>query len=255
MLRSTLIAGTAALAAVLLGAGPALAARLNRSPTPANRQDAYINGIAARTDTDAWAVGSVASNQAKWARCHSSITGTGQRGRGRARRASCHQRHPPGLGERDQRPDAWAVGTINLVKHPGYFEPIDCPLERLDLDERPDPLPLNPGTALVGVADISSTDAYTIGNQGSEYGLVEHGTAPHGTGRRTRRRSLSPTGTRSPRTRSTRSPPPRQATCGSSGPTCKPYTATQGPVLSALGRHRVEPHHDAAGQRRRLHIG
>jgi hypothetical protein len=38
----------------------------------------------------------------------------------------------------------------------------------------PDPLPLNPGTALVGVADISSTDAYTIGNQGSAHGLVEH---------------------------------------------------------------------------------
>src|SRR6266700_3275023 len=34
-------------------------------------------------------------------------------------------------------------------------------------------LAANPGTALVGVADISSTNAYAIGNEGSAYGLVE----------------------------------------------------------------------------------
>ena len=75
--------------------------------------------------------------------------------------------------------DAWAVGTINLVKHPGYFGPLTVHWDGSTWTNVPDPLPLNPGTALVGVADISSTNAYAIGNEGSAHGLVEqwNGTA------------------------------------------------------------------------------
>ena len=69
--------------------------------------------------------------------------------------------------------DAWAVGTINQVKHPGYFGPLTVHWDGSTWTNVPDPLPLNPGTALVGVADISSADAYAIGNQGSAHGLVE----------------------------------------------------------------------------------
>jgi hypothetical protein len=36
----------------------------------------------------------------------------------------CHRRCPPGLGERGQRHRRVGVGTINLVKHPGYFSPL-----------------------------------------------------------------------------------------------------------------------------------
>ena len=46
---------TAALSTSLLGAGPALAAAWTVAPSPPTGQDAYINGIAARADADAWA--------------------------------------------------------------------------------------------------------------------------------------------------------------------------------------------------------
>jgi len=54
-----------ALAAVFLGAGPALAAAWTVAPSPPAGQDAYINGISARTDADAWAVGSVGQQSSK----------------------------------------------------------------------------------------------------------------------------------------------------------------------------------------------
>jgi len=75
--------------------------------------------------------------------------------------------------------DAWAVGTINLVKHPGYSGPLTVHWDGSAWTNVPDPLPLNPGTALVGVADISSMNAYAIGTEGSAHGLVEqwNGTA------------------------------------------------------------------------------
>lgn len=66
--------------------------------------------------------------------------------------------------------DAWAVGTINLVKHPGYFGPLTLHWNGSTWANVPDPLPLNPGTALVGVADVSPTNAYAIGNEGSASG-------------------------------------------------------------------------------------
>jgi hypothetical protein len=56
---------TAALSTSLLGAGPALAAVWTVAPSPPTGQDAYINGIAARTDVDAWAVGSVGQQSSK----------------------------------------------------------------------------------------------------------------------------------------------------------------------------------------------
>ena len=82
MLRLTLTAGTAALAAVLIGAGPALAAGgWTVAPAPPTGQDAYINGIAARTDTDAWAVGSVGQQSSPgativWAAGYSGVSGS-----------------------------------------------------------------------------------------------------------------------------------------------------------------------------------
>jgi hypothetical protein len=54
-----------ALSTSLLGAGPALAAVWTVAPSPPTGQDAYINGIAARTDADAWAVGSVGQQSSK----------------------------------------------------------------------------------------------------------------------------------------------------------------------------------------------
>lgn len=181
LLRSTLIAGTAALAAVFLGAGPALAAGgWNVAPAPPTGQDAYINGIAARTDTDAWAVGSVGQQSSKAPSLPLIDHWNG---------AAWSQATPPsfpatngihlGWVSSSSAADAWAVGTINQVKHPGYFGPLTVHWNGSAWTNVPDPLPLNPGTALVGVADISSTDAYTIGNQGSAHGLVEqwNGTA------------------------------------------------------------------------------
>jgi hypothetical protein len=175
LLRSTITAGTAALAAVFLGAGPALAAVWTVAPPPPTGQDAYINGIAARTDTDAWAVGSVGQQSSKVPALplidHWNGTGWSQ-----ATPPSFPATNGVHLGwvSAGSAADAWAVGTINQVKHPGYFGPLTVHWNGSTWTNVPDPLPLNPGTALVGVADISSTDAYTIGNQGSAHGLVEH---------------------------------------------------------------------------------
>lgn len=180
MLRSTLIAGTAALAVIVLGAGPALAAGWTVAPAPPTGQDAYINGIAARTDTDAWAVGSVGQQSSKAGSLplidHWNGTAWSQ-----ATPPSFPATNGVHLGwvSSSSAADAWAVGTINLVKHSGYSSPLTVHWDGSTWTNVPDPLPLNPGTALVGVADISSTDAYAIGNEGSTYGLVEqwNGTA------------------------------------------------------------------------------
>ena len=50
---------------MLLGAGPALAVVWTIAPSLPAGQDAFINGITARTDTDAWAVGSVGQQSSK----------------------------------------------------------------------------------------------------------------------------------------------------------------------------------------------
>jgi hypothetical protein len=59
MFRSTLIAGaaTAALLLLTLGAGPASAATWTVVPAPPTGQGGAVNSISAPTDTDAWAVG------------------------------------------------------------------------------------------------------------------------------------------------------------------------------------------------------
>jgi hypothetical protein len=171
---------TAALSTSLLGAGPALAAAWTVAPSPPAGQDAYINGIAARTDADAWAVGSVGQQSSKVGSLPLIDHWNG---------TTWSQATPPsfpatngvhlGWVSSSSATDAWAVGTINQVKHPGYFGPLTVHWDGSTWTTVPDPLPLNPGTALVGVADISSTDAYTIGNQGSAHGLEEqwNGTA------------------------------------------------------------------------------
>ena len=175
LLRSTLTAGTATLAAVILGAGPALAAVWTVAPTPPAGQDAYITGIAARTDTDAWAVGSVGQQSSRGPSLplidHWNGTAWSQ-----ATPPSFPATNGVHLGwvSSSSAVDAWAVGTINPVKHSSYSGPLTVHWDGSTWTNVPDPLPLNPGIALVGVADISSTDAYAIGNQGSTFGLVEH---------------------------------------------------------------------------------
>jgi hypothetical protein len=177
LLRSKLTTGTAAVAAtaaVFLGAGPALAAVWTVAASPPTGQDAYINGIAARTDADAWAVGSVGQQTSKVGSLPLIDHWNG---------TTWSQATPPsfpatngvhlGWVSAGSAADAWAVGTINQVKHPGYFGPLTIHWNGTAWTNVPDPLPLNPGTALVGVADISSTDAYAIGNQGSAHGLEE----------------------------------------------------------------------------------
>jgi hypothetical protein len=165
---------TAALSTSLLGAGPALAAVWTVAPSPPTGQDAYINGIAARADADAWAVGSVGQQSSKVGSLplidHWNGTAWSQ-----ATPPSFPATNGVHLGwvSSSSAADAWAVGTINQVKHPGYFGPLTVHWNGSTWANVPDPLPLNPGTALVGVADISATDAYTIGNQGSAHGLVE----------------------------------------------------------------------------------
>jgi len=124
LLRSMLTTGTAALAAVVLGAGPALAAVWTVAPSPPAGQDAYITGIAARTDTDAWAVGSVGQqaynvpslplidhwNGTTWSQATPpSFPGS-----------SVHL----GWVSSSSATDAWAVGTINPVKHSSYSGPL-----------------------------------------------------------------------------------------------------------------------------------
>jgi hypothetical protein len=116
-------------------------------------------------------------------------------------------------------------GRDHLVKHLGYSSPLTVHWDGSTWTNVPDPLPLNPGTALVGVADISPANAYVIATKARLTGWSSSKTAPRGRGPRPSRRSLSPTGARSPGTHSMRSPPLRRATCGSSGPTCKPSTA------------------------------
>jgi hypothetical protein len=180
MLRSTLTVGTAAFAAVLLGAGTALAAGWTPAAPPPTGQDAYINGVAARTDTDAWAVGSVGEQSNKQPALplidHWNGTAWSQ-----ATAPSFPATNGVHLGwvDASSATDAWTVGTTNLVKHPGYFSPLTVHWDGSTWTNVPDPLPLNPSTALVGVADISSTNAYVIGNEGPAYGLVEqwNGTA------------------------------------------------------------------------------
>ena len=156
MLRSTLIAGTAAFAAALLGAGPALAAGWTVAAPPPTGQDAYINGIAARTDADAWAVGSVGQQSSKVPSLPLIDHWNGM---------AWSQATPPtfpatngvhlGWVSSSSAADVWAVGTTNLVKHPGYSSPLTIHWDGSTWTNVPDPLPLNPGTALVGVADIS----------------------------------------------------------------------------------------------------
>jgi hypothetical protein len=175
LLRSTLTAGTAALAAVVLGAGQALAAVWTVAPTPPTGRDAYIKGIAARTDNDAWAVGSVGQQAYNVPSLPLIDHWNG---------TTWSQATPPSLPATDSvhlgwvssssAADAWAVGTINPVKHASYSGPLTVHWDGSTWTNVPDPLPLLPGTALVGVADISPTNAYAIGNHGSAYGLVEH---------------------------------------------------------------------------------
>ena len=130
--------------------------------------------MAARTDTDAWAVGSVGQQSSKVPSLPLIDHWNGK---------AWSQATPPsfpatngvhlGWVSASGAADAWAVGTINLVKHPGYFGPLTIHWDGSAWTDVPDPLPLNPGTALVGVADIRSTNAYAIGNEGSAHGLVE----------------------------------------------------------------------------------
>ena len=174
MLRSTLTAGTAALAAVILGAGPALAAVWTVASAPPAGQDAYINGIAARTDTDAWAVGSVGQQAYNVPSLplidHWNGTTWSQATPPSFPASSVHL----GWVSSSSAVDAWAVGTINPVKHPSYSGPLTVHWNGSTWTNVPDPLPNFPGTALVGVADISSTNVYAIGNKGPAFGLVEH---------------------------------------------------------------------------------
>ena len=158
----------------VLVTGPVLAAGWTVAPSPPTGQDAYINGIAARTDADAWAVGSVGQQSSKAPSLPLVDHWNG---------TAWSQATPPsfpatsgvhlGWVSSSSAADAWAVGTTNLVKHPGYSSPLTIHWDGSTWTNVPDPLPLNPGTALVGVADISSTNAYAIGNQGSAHGLVE----------------------------------------------------------------------------------
>ena len=199
---ATLTAGTAALAALLLGAGPALAAGWTVAPPPPAGQDAFINGIAARTDADAWAVGSVGQQTSNVPSLplidHWNGTAWSQ-----ATPPSFPATNGVHLGwvSASSATDAWAVGTINQVKHPGYFGPLTVHWDGSTWKNVPDPLTLNPGTALVGVADISSTNAYAIGNQGSAHGLEEQWNGTAWNRPAAQPPFPEPTGTRSPRTR------------------------------------------------------
>ena len=123
LLRSTLISGTAAFAASSRGwAGGR--GRLDRRPSPPTGQDAYINGIAARTDTDAWAVGSVGQQSNKVGSLPLIDHGKGPRGRGEPASFPATNGVHLGWVSASSAADAWAVGTINLVKHPGYSGPL-----------------------------------------------------------------------------------------------------------------------------------
>jgi hypothetical protein len=170
---------TAALSTSLLGAGPALAAVWAVAPSPPTGQDAYINGISARTDADAWAVGIVGQQSSKVGSLPLIDHWNG---------TTWSQATPPsfpatngvhlGWVSASSATDVWAVGTINQVKHPGYFGPLTVHWDGSTWTNVPDQLPLNPGTALVGVADVSSTDAYTIGNSASDVWAVGYTTGP-----------------------------------------------------------------------------
>ena len=256
MLRWTLTAGIAALAAVLIGAGPALAAGWTVAPPPPTGQDAYINSIAARTDTDAWAVGSVGQQSSTKPSLplidHWNGTAWSQ-----ATPPSFPATNGVHLGRVSSRSaaDAWAVGTINLVKHPGYSSPLTVHWD---------------GSTCTNVPVAASQPGYRRSRRGRyqfhervcnrerrlSIRLVEHwdGTAwtrpaaqsavPHAQRDHVRpehgRRDLRHLGKQRVDRRDLPANRLRQH---------------MGPVLSALGRHRVEPRHDAAGHRCRLDSG
>jgi hypothetical protein len=161
------------LAAVVLGAGLAFGAGWTVAPTPPTGHDAYINGIAARTDTDAWAVGSVGQQAYNVPSLplidHWNGTAWSQATPPSFPGSSVHL----GWVSASSATDAWAVGAISPLKHLGYSSLLTVHWNGLTWTNVPDQLLNNPILDLVGVADISATNVYAIGNK-APYGWVEH---------------------------------------------------------------------------------
>jgi hypothetical protein len=177
MLRPTLLAGTAALAALLLGAGPALAAGWTVAPAPPTGQNAYLSGVAARTDTDAWAVGTVgvASRTVTSLPLIDHWNGTAWSQSAAPAFPATESVHLYAVSV-SSATDAWAVGSDNPDRD--YSSALTVHWNGSAWASVANVLSFQSNSSLAGVADISSVDAYAVGDNASG-GLAEqwNGTA------------------------------------------------------------------------------
>ena len=163
MLTAKIGAGIALVAALVLGASPALAAGWTIVSAPPTGQNAQLQGVTAPSDTNAWAVGSENGaintglgshalidhwNGTAWSQATvPSLTGT----------VSLAGTSSSGAS------DAWAVGTQRPQRY--TFDPLALHWNGSTWATSPSITSAVPGdTYLIGVADISATDAYAIGD-------------------------------------------------------------------------------------------
>jgi hypothetical protein len=163
MLTAKIGAGIALGAALVLGASPALAAGWTIASVPPTGQNAQLLGVSAPSDTNAWAVGDENGaintglgshalidrwNGTAWSQATvPTLTGTVSLAGVSSSGAS----------------DAWAVGTQRPQRY--TFDPLALHWNGTAWATSPSISSGVPGdTYLVGVADISPTDAYAIGD-------------------------------------------------------------------------------------------
>jgi hypothetical protein len=168
--------GIAVGAAVVLGAGPALAASAwTAVPVPPTGVNASLRAVTSTSDSDAWAVGSELGRAGTnvgakalidhWNGTAWSQVATPATPQGTATLASVSASGPA---------DAWAVGSTSTNR--SSFQPLGLHWNGTAWSVSPGVASALSGQLGVGVTDISPTDAYAIGGHlGSAHtGLVAH---------------------------------------------------------------------------------
>jgi hypothetical protein len=175
MLLSKIGLGVAVGAALVLGAGPALAGGgWTIVPAPPAGQDASLSAVTTTSDTDAWAVGYCCAapnflgaipvidhwNGTAWSQV--SVPSTG------------YSTNSLTAVSASSASDAWAVGRSEPQRY--SFYPLAMHWNGTAWSVSPSFVSALSGQLGVGVADISPTDAYAIGGHlGSAHtGLVAH---------------------------------------------------------------------------------
>jgi hypothetical protein len=156
---------------------PAFAAGWTIAPAPPTGQNAYLHGIAAHTDTDAWAVGTVgvASRTVTSLPLIDHWNGTAWSQATAPTFPATESVHLYAVSA-SSATDAWAVGSDNPDRD--YSSALTLHWNASAWTTVANVLSFQSNSSLLGVADISSTDAYAVGDNAAG-GLAEqwNGTA------------------------------------------------------------------------------